>query len=105
MGRHDDDSNGFMWFLMGLGVGAAIGVLYAPKSGRETRDTILQKAQEGGDYVREASQRVKQQAEQWADRGRDVLGQQKEQFRSAYEAGRQAYREATGEGTTEPGKV
>jgi hypothetical protein len=30
------------------------------------------------------------------DRGRDVLNQQKEQFRAAYEAGRQAYREEVG---------
>ncbi|MFZ0793818.1 MAG: hypothetical protein WAM65_08620 [Candidatus Korobacteraceae bacterium] len=35
--------------------------------------------------------------------GRDYLNQQKEQIRSAYEAGRQAYREVTtenGEGAT-----
>src|SRR5208283_723771 len=38
-----------------------------------------------------------------ADKGRDYLNQQKEQIRSAYDAGRQAYREATSEsaeGTT-----
>jgi hypothetical protein len=33
------------------------------------------------------------------DRGRDMLNQQKDQFRAAYDAGRQAYHEAT----TEPG--
>jgi hypothetical protein len=37
------------------------------------------------------------------DRGRDVLNQQKEQFRNAYEAGRQAYNETTAAGA-EPGK-
>jgi len=31
------------------------------------------------------------------DRGRDVLNQQKDQFRAAYDAGRQAYHEATAE--------
>ena len=35
------------------------------------------------------------QASQWADRGREVVNTQKEQFRAAYEAGRQAYQEAT----------
>jgi hypothetical protein len=29
------------------------------------------------------------------DRGRDVVNQQKEQFRAAYDAGRQAYHETT----------
>jgi len=93
-----DDGNGFLWFLTGLGIGAAIGVLYAPKSGRETRDLIMQKAEEGREYAREGAQKAREQAGQWADKGKDVLNQQKEQVRSAYEAGRQAYREATTEG-------
>jgi hypothetical protein len=37
------------------------------------------------------------------ERGGDVLNQQKERFRSAYEAGRQAYSETTAAGA-EPGK-
>ena len=40
----DNDSNSIGWFLAGLGLGALVGVLYAPKSGRETRETILQSA-------------------------------------------------------------
>jgi hypothetical protein len=43
---------------------------------------------------------VREQASDWVERGKDVVGQQKDQFRSAFEAGRQAYREATTEGTT-----
>jgi len=90
-----DDGNGFLWFLTGLGIGAAIGVLYAPKAGRETREMIMQKAEEGRDYARDGAQKAREQAGQWVNKGKDALGQQKEQFRSAYEAGRQAYREAT----------
>ncbi|HEU5450576.1 MAG TPA: YtxH domain-containing protein [Terriglobales bacterium] len=91
----DRDSNGFLWFLTGLGIGAVVGVLYAPRSGRETREAILNKAEEGRDLVSERARQVKDQANDWVDRGRDVLSQQKDQFRSAFEAGRQAYREAT----------
>jgi len=40
---------------------------------------------------------AKDQASEWVDRGRDVVSQQKEQFRAAYEAGRQAYHETTSE--------
>jgi gas vesicle protein len=94
-----DDGNGFLWFLTGLGIGAAIGVLYAPKSGAETRDMILQKAEEGRNYAREGAEKARSQANEWVAKGKDVVSQQKEQFRSAYEAGRQAYREATGEGS------
>ena len=91
----DHESNGFLWFLAGLGVGAVVGVLYAPHSGEETRDVIRSKAQEGGDRVRQQARRAREQAGDWVDRGRDVLNQQKEQFRNAYEAGKQAYNETT----------
>ncbi|MFY9841657.1 MAG: YtxH domain-containing protein [Terriglobales bacterium] len=99
----DHDGNGFLWFLAGLGVGALVGVLYAPKSGDEIRDVIRSKAQEGGEKAREQARRAREQASEWVDRGSDVLNQQKERFRSAYEAGRQAYSETTA-GGAEPSK-
>ena len=95
----DRDSNSFVWFLAGLGLGALAGVLYAPRSGSETREQLRARAEEGREYMRSRARDVKDQASQWADRGRDVVNQQKEQFRAAYEAGRQAYQEAT----TQPG--
>ena len=78
----DRDGNGFLWFLAGLGVGAVVGVLYAPKSGDEMRETIRSKAQEGAERARQQARRAREQASDWMDRGRDVLNQQKEQFRS-----------------------
>jgi len=97
----DRDSNSFVWFLAGLGLGALAGVLYAPRSGAETREALRARAEEGRDYVRGRAQEAREQAQGWADRGREVVNQQKEQFRAAYEAGRQAYHEATTEaGTT-----
>jgi gas vesicle protein len=91
----DRTGSSFLWFLAGLGVGAVVGVLYAPRSGEETRDVLLSKAQEGGERVRHHARRAKEQANDWMDRGRDVVNQQKDQFRAAYEAGRQAYRDTT----------
>jgi gas vesicle protein len=91
----DRDGGSFLWFLAGLGVGAVVGVLYAPRSGSETRETLRSKAEEGREYVRERARKAREQASDLVDRGREVAKQQKEQFRSAYEAGRQAYHEAT----------
>ena len=93
----DRDGNSFLWFLAGLGVGAIVGILYAPRPGSETRDAIRSKADESREYMRQRSERARAQASEWVEKGRDVLNQQKEQFRSAYEAGRQAYQEATAE--------
>ena len=95
----DSNSNGFLWFLAGLGVGAAAGVLYAPRSGNETREALRSKAEEGREYMRNRAENARSQANEWVDRGKDMLSQQKDQFRAAYDAGRQAYHEAT----TEPG--
>jgi len=100
-----DGSNGLLWFLAGLGIGTMAGILYAPRSGSETREALRSRAEEGREYVRNRAREAREQASEWADRGRDVLNQQKEQFRSAYEAGKQAYQEATtseGGGTQTP---
>ncbi|HET9308642.1 MAG TPA: YtxH domain-containing protein [Candidatus Sulfotelmatobacter sp.] len=93
----DRDGSSFVWFLAGLGVGALAGVLYAPRSGSETREVLRARAEEGREYVRNRAREAREQAEEWAGRGREVVNQQKEQFRAAYEAGRQAYHEATAE--------
>jgi len=91
----DRDGGGFLWFLAGLGVGAVVGILYAPSAGDEMRDVLRSKAQEGTEKAKQQARRVKEQAGEWAERGREVLNNQKEQFRSAYEAGREAYNETT----------
>ena len=91
----ENNSNSFLWFLAGLGVGAVAGILYAPRSGDETRDVIRAKAEEGRERLRHHANRARNQASEFVDRGRDMLSQQKDQFRAAYDAGRQAYHEAT----------
>jgi gas vesicle protein len=90
-----DSSNSFLWFLAGLGFGALMGVLYAPRSGRETRDALKNTAQEGGEYLKTRGREAKETVNQWVDRGKDVVSQKKEQFSSAIDATRQAYREAS----------
>jgi gas vesicle protein len=96
----EENGNSFLWFLAGLGVGAVVGVLYAPKSGKETRDEIVNRFGESREFVKQKADEARQQAGEWVNRGREVLDERKEQFRSAYEAGKKAYQDAT---TSEPG--
>ena len=93
-----DSGNSFMWFLAGLGFGALLGVLYAPRSGRETREAIKNTAQEGTEYLKNRGREARETVSQWVDRGKDMVGQKKEQISAAIDATRQAYREAAGEG-------
>ena len=88
-----DSGNSFLWFLAGLGVGALVGVLYAPHAGIETREVLRSKADEGREFMRNRARQARERAADLVDRGRDVMNQQKDQFRAAYEAGRQAYHE------------
>ncbi|HTC49415.1 MAG TPA: YtxH domain-containing protein [Candidatus Aquilonibacter sp.] len=93
----DHDGSSFLWFLAGVGIGGLVGILYAPRAGRETREEIKARAEQGRQYVRSRAQEAREQATEWVDKGKDVVNQQKDQFRAAYEAGRQAYQEATAE--------
>src|SRR5579884_2215304 len=98
------NGHGFMWFLMGIGIGAVVGLLYAPQSGNETREILMAKAEEGSEYLKKRARDARAQAETLAARGREMYNAQKEQFRSAVDAGRQAYREKTTAGRGDSGE-
>jgi gas vesicle protein len=118
----DESKNlGLVYFLAGLGVGALVGVLYAPKSGRETREDLLSGAREGTDYLRartreaaegvstlvdrskervadyveqgrEVVDRGRAQWEEFVERGKSLVDEQSSRVSAAVEAGRQAYK-------------
>jgi gas vesicle protein len=51
-----------MGFLLGAVVGVAVGMLYAPRAGYETRHMIVDKADEVKEKVNEAVDMVKEKA-------------------------------------------
>ena len=61
----ESKSYGLAWFLAGLGVGALVGILYAPKSGRETREDIATGAREGADICVPAPARPRKRSALW----------------------------------------
>ncbi len=89
-----DSNNKLPYFFLGLGVGLAAGLLFAPKAGSETRALLREKADEGRDYLRRRADQARESATDFVERGKDAISRQREQFTSAMEAGRQAYREA-----------
>ena len=50
-----EDTSKFSYFFLGLGIGVAVGLLFAPQSGEDTRRLIRTKADEGSDYVKRRS--------------------------------------------------
>lgn len=91
------DDNKLSFFCLGLGVGVALGILFAPKSGEETREYLLSKADEGKDYVVRRGESVRESAADLIERGKQTLGQQKDKLAEAVAAGKQAYQEVVSE--------
>jgi gas vesicle protein len=100
-----EERSGFGYFLLGLGIGVAAGILWAPRAGEETRQLIADKAgegadylksraQEGSEYVRQRADDLKQSASDLYERGRSTVTRQKDTLNAAVEAGKQAYRDA-----------
>jgi gas vesicle protein len=81
------------FFLAGLGIGAVVALLFAPRSGKETREFIVQRAEEGRDYVVTKSEEIRRQAEDAVEKGKDLVNKQKDLLSAALEAGKQAYQD------------
>jgi gas vesicle protein len=89
--------DGLASFLLGLGVGIGIGLLFAPTSGEETRGLLKGKADEGKEYLKRRGSELRDSASDIIERGKEVIGRQKDTLAEAVEAGKQAYREAVSE--------
>jgi gas vesicle protein len=79
------------YFLVGLGIGSAFAILFAPKSGKETRDYIANKAKEANEYSRKKAQDLRERAEDTVERGKEMVTQTKEQIATAIDVGRETY--------------
>jgi gas vesicle protein len=79
------------YFLVGLGVGALVGVLFAPKSGEDTREYLSKKADEGKDYAQRKARELRERADELIERSKDVAVRKKDSLSAAVEAGREAY--------------
>ena len=106
----DNSSSGgdkFLYFLAGAGIGAVLALLFAPKSGRETRellaktatdskDFLSNKYADGKQFVGDTSRRVTDDFNAFLDKSKEAVQRQKEQLSAAFEAGKAAYREEKG---------
>jgi gas vesicle protein len=90
----DNDNTGakFLYFLTGISIGAVLGILFAPQSGKETREFISGRAEEGKEYLSKKGREYRDQASEYVERGKGALSQQREHLSAAIEAGKQAYR-------------
>ena len=69
----EEGTSRLAWFLTGVVIGATVAVLYAPKSGKDTRQFISEKTQQGKDAVTETSKDVVEASKEMFDRGRKLV--------------------------------
>jgi len=96
-----DDDNKLSYFFLGLGLGVVAGVLFAPKSGEETREFLASKANEGAELAKRRAAEMRETAVETYERGVSSVQRQKENLSAAVEAGRQTYREAVSKPITD----
>lgn len=89
-----EDSNKISYFFLGLGLGVAAGLLFAPQSGEETRVMLKNKADESRDLLKRRSDELRDTASEAVQRGKEKVNRQRDNLAAAMEAGKQAYREA-----------
>ena len=80
----EESVKGLIYFALGAAVGAALGILLAPKSGKETREDIA-------DWLKER----REKGAEFLHQLKEEIPAKKEQIAAAIRAGKQAYQEAS----------
>ncbi len=85
------ETTGIGWFIAGIGLGALVGVLFAPKSGRETREGLISGARDKKDYVAMRSKQARDQINSVVDRSKDQINDYAERGKGVVEKGRERW--------------
>jgi gas vesicle protein len=80
MASNDNSGVSVAWFLVGAAVGAAVALLYAPQSGKDTRRLIAKKTEEGREILADSGKEVLDRGKDLFDRGRELADEAAEIF-------------------------
>ncbi len=79
------------FFLVGLGVGALVGVLFAPKSGEDTREFLSKRADDGREFAQKKARELRERADDLIEKSKEVASRKRDSISAAVEAGRDAF--------------
>jgi gas vesicle protein len=77
-------------FAVGLGVGAAVALLFRPKAGEKLRNDIIEGVNDGVNHMRSTGKELKRKVQRLADTAQDQV----DRVQDAIEAGENAYSQA-----------
>ena len=76
----DQAGNRIAWFMVGVVIGGAAAILYAPRSGRDTREFLAKKTQESRDAVESTSRDIVERSRDIYEKGRQLVDDAAELF-------------------------
>lgn len=80
--------------LAGIGIGAGIGILFAPRSGTRTRVLLARRTREQAEQLKNQAAGLRDRAASLIERGEQEVLLRKEGLSRAIETGTRAYRQA-----------
>ena len=86
-------NNGYSFFFLGLGIGAAVGMLFAPKSGADTRNYLQSKAGDTAEQLKQQGSKAMDMANEGIGRAKAMFQDQANKVQSAVDEGKRAYNE------------
>jgi gas vesicle protein len=75
-----ENSNGVIWFISGIALGAAVALLVAPEAGKRTRRKLAKHAERGRKTVMESGREVYERGRDLYERGREIAEDAAEMF-------------------------
>ena len=93
MGEGIDRGSKLAYFLVGGGIGAIVALLFAPRTGQETRDIIAQRTADSRGKVASATRSTSEKVSDYLEKGKETVSSQKDQISAAIAVGKQTYQE------------
>jgi gas vesicle protein len=87
----DNTGSKVSFFIVGLGIGTLVGLLFAPKSGEETREYLMDRADEGREYAQRKARELRDRADELMARSRDMMDRGKDTLGGAVDAVKEVY--------------
>jgi gas vesicle protein len=81
------------FLLLGIGIGAVVSLLFAPRTGHEIRHAIREKTDKGREALGRRGQQLSEVARSAIDKGKEYIQGGQDTVSDAVDAAKQAYRE------------
>ena len=86
-----DNKDTLLAFIAGAAIGAALGILFAPKSGKETRYDLKKFGEGLADSLEDIKEEVETKGQKLYAEGKEKFLAKKDKISEAFEAGKKAF--------------